>query len=376
MITRIAIAITLFTTAAQAADMVDVFSKGGADGYPDIRIPALVVANDGALLAFAEGRQAGDHSQNDIVLKRSTDNGATWGPVQLIAEMGGDSLNDPCAVVVPETGRILLMYQRFPQGYHTVKLKHTEQVALGFGGPTNSQTFLVYSDDDGVTWSAPRDISRMVRRDDVLAVGSPGSGIVLTHAPHAGRILMPIYEHMPAGGGNAAWRNCVAISDDQGETWRLSERPAHEDMAGYGNECQLAELSGGAIRLDSRNQGGISLRKFTTSTDGGETWAPMQLDEGLVSPACMASILSVPRDGAENLLIVSLPNTENKRENGTLLVSTDGGKTWPNKHTLYPGGFAYSCLALLPNGDIACLFERDSYAHITFTTVSVDALAP
>jgi sialidase-1 len=375
MLSRVVLAIILCATAAHAAELVDVYTKG-VEGYPDIRIPALVVTNAGTLLAFAEGRQAGDHSENDIILKRSTDGGATWGSLQVIAEMGGDSLNDPCAVVLPDSGRILLMYQRFPQGYHTGKLRHTEQAALGFDGPTNTQTFLVHSDDDGVTWSEPRDISRMVRRDDVIAVGSPGSGIVLRHAPHAGRVLIPIYEHMPAGGGATAWRNCVAISDDHGETWRLSERPAHEGMAGYGNECQLAEFADGSIRLDSRNQGGVPMRKFTTSTDGGETWAPMQLDAGLVSPACMASILLVPRKEADDLLVVSLPNTETKREMGTLLISTDQGKTWPRKHVLYPGEFAYSCLALLPNGDVACLFERDHYGKISLAVIPVKTLAP
>lgn len=370
---RLALYAVFCAVAANAAEMVDVYSKGGVDGYPDVRIPALAVAADGTLLAFAEGRQAGDHSQNDIILKRSTDGGQTWGVVQVLAEMGGDSLNDPCVVVLPETGRVLLMYQRFPEGYHTMKMGHTEQASLGYGGPANTQTFMMHSDDHGATWSEPRDITRMVRREDVIAVGSPGSGIVLQFGEHAGRVLLPIYEHMPAGEGRAAWRNCAAISEDKGETWRLSERPGHEDMAGYGNECQLVEFEDGSIRLDSRNQGGIPRRKYCTSTDGGETWSPMQIDEGLVSPACMASILHVPREGGA-LTVVSLPNTEKSRENGTLMISHDQGETWPDKHVIYPGGFAYSHLALLPNGDIGCLFERDGYQHITFTRISPDVL--
>ena len=80
------------------------------DGYPAIRIPSIVCTNPGTLLAFAEGRQSGDHSKNDIILKRSEDDGQTWNKVQLIHDAGERSLNNPQAVVL-DSGRILLMYQ-------------------------------------------------------------------------------------------------------------------------------------------------------------------------------------------------------------------------------------------------------------------------
>jgi len=366
----VAISATFSVQASEDMSMSDVFSRG-EDGYPQVRIPAVVVTPKGTVLAFAEARQAGDHSENDIVLKRSLDGGATWQPLQIIAEMGGDSLNDPCAVVLNETGRVLLMYQRYPKGYHTRKMAHTEAAELGYGGPRNTQTFITRSEDDGVTWSAPEDISRSIRRSDAISVGSPGVGIQLEQGPHKGRILLPLYEVMPPEDKSRKWYNCAAISDDGGVTWRLGARVPEEGLECDANECQLEELSDGTVIMDARQSSG-STRKGARSRDSGETWEPMYQVPDLVAPPCMGSILRIADPGGGDLLVVSLPNTLKKRENGTLFVSKDGGKTWPEKSVLYPGGFAYSCLTQLPEGRVGCLFERDGYAHITFAVFNVE----
>src|SRR6267378_6183247 len=90
---------------------------GGEDGYPAYRIPSLITTKSGSLLAFAEGRASPrDHAGNDIVMKRSTDAGQTWGTLQLIDGDGANALNNPTAVVLRESGRVLLMYQRYPNG--------------------------------------------------------------------------------------------------------------------------------------------------------------------------------------------------------------------------------------------------------------------
>jgi len=345
----------------------DVFGRG-EDGYPQVRIPSVVVTPKGTVLAFAEARQAGDHSENDIVLKRSLDGGATWQPLQLIAEMGGDSLNDPCAVALREAGRVLLMYQRYPKGYHTRKMAHTEAAELGYGGPRNTQTFLTRSQDEGATWSDPEDITRSIRRPDAISVGSPGVGIELKN----GRILFPLYEVMPPGEDHRQWHNCAAISDDGGVTWRPGARVPEGSLEGDANECQLEELSDGTVIMDARQTSG-NFRKGARSRDAGETWEPMYLVPDLVAPPCMGSILRVAAPGkGGDLLLASLPNTLKKRENGTLFLSRDGGQTWPEKRTLYRGGFAYSCLTQVAEGRVGCLFERDGYAHITFAVFDVD----
>lgn len=351
--------------AVEILTMSDVFGLGEG-GYPQVRIPSVVVTPAGTVLAFAEARQAGDHSENDIVLKRSMDSGVTWQPLQLIAEMGGDSLNDPCAVALPETGRVLLMYQRYPKGYHTHKMAHTEPAEPGYGGPRNTQTFLTRSTDDGLTWSAPEDITRSVRRPDAISVGSPGVGIQLEHGPHKGRILLPLYEVMPPTGRRLQCYNCAVISDDGGVSWRLGARVPEAGPKGEADECQLVELSDGTVVMSARQADG-KFRKGTRSRDGGETWEPRQDAPDLVAPPCMGSILRTAATGETGVLLASVPNTlDGKRENGTLFVSWDGGKTWPEKRVLYPGEFAYSCLTNMPGGRIGCLFERDDYARITF----------
>ena len=125
--------------------------------------------------------------------------------------------------------------------------------------------------------------------------------------------------------------------------------------------------------MSSRNQEGRPCRKSAVSRDGGETWAPMQLDQDLVSPACMASLLQVGwQDNGKSRLLLSMPNDRLARKNGTVFQSLDEGATWPVRRTIYPGEFAYSCLVALPEGRVGCLFERDAYTHISFVTFAVD----
>lgn len=350
----------------------DVFGRG-VDGYPEVRIPSVVVTPSGVVLAFAEGRQGGDHSENDIVLKRSLDKGVTWQPLQVIAEMGGDSLNDPCAVVIPESGRVLLIYERYPKGFHAGGGPNIRLPEHGYGGVGNTQTFLTRSDDDGATWSAPEDITRSVRRPDALSVGSPGIGIQLEHGPHKGRLLFPLYEYAPPTTDGGGYYNCAAISDDGGATWRVGARISEAKVKGDADECQLVELGDGTVVMDAR-QGRGSLRRGATSHDSGGTWEPMYDVPDLVVTPCMGSILRIDTEDGSDVLALSVPFTPDKRMNGTLLISRDGGKTWPERQVLYAGEFAYSCLARMGKGRVGCLFERDDYAHITFAVFDVSTI--
>jgi len=274
-------------------------------------------------------------------------------------------------VVVPDTGRVLLMYQRYPKGYHTNKMGNIEAAELGYGGPRNTQTFLTRSDDDGATWSAPEDITQSVRRPDAISVGSPGIGIRLKHGPHKGRILFPLYEVMPPPNDSEQCHNCAAISDDGGVTWRVGGRIPVAGLEGGTNECQVVELADGTIVMDARQTAG-NCRRGARSHDGAETWEPMYNVTDLVVPPCMGSVLRIA-SGKADILLASMP-TPDKRENGTLFLSRDGGKTWPEKWGLYPGGFAYSCLTQMSEERLGCLFERDDYAHITFAVFDIGAL--
>ncbi len=354
-----------FSVGAQAADglgkPVDVFVPE-KDGYPAIRIPSLIATRSGTLLAFAEGRQGGDHSQNDIILKRSTDGGQHWSELQVIQDAGELALNNPQAVVL-DSGRILVMYQRSKLGEHQAK--------PGFG-PDAYFTFVQHSDDDGQTWSSPLDVSRSVKREQyVTSVASgPGIGIVLQRGVHRGRILMPMNQ-----GPYGDWRVYAAISDDNGKTWRSGEC-APEDGSGHGNEVQMVERSDGTVLLNARTQGGGTRhRKTALSRDGGKTWSQLEDEMELVEPVCQASILryswpdkSVANQTPSRIMFLN-PASSESRENGVLRLSYDEGKTWTESTTLYAGPFAYSCLTKMKDGQIGALFERDHYAAISFISI-------
>lgn len=347
--------------------VIDVFANGH-EGYPAYRIPALITTQRGTLLAFAEGRSSlRDHAENDIVLKRSSDNGLTWGPLQLVHEDGGNSLVNPTTVVVRETGRVLLMYQRYARGFDE------HQAEPGLEGPRICRTLLQYSDDDGATWSPPAEITRFVKRplEVTSTAAGPGIGIQLARGNHRGRLLMPFNQ-----GPYGRWKVYAVISDDGGKSWRYGET-APEGAAGYANEVQFVELNDGSVMLNARNQGGgFKLRKLAVSHDGGETWSATYQDERLIEPVCQASVLRHPNRGipVQDVFLFSNPASQTARTNGTVRLSRDEGKTWPVSRVLYPGGFAYSCLTTLSDHSVGCLFERDGTSKITFARFTLNWL--
>lgn len=350
-------------TASLGGDDVAIYRAGDGYGY---RIPALVTAANGDLLALCERRTGlADHAKNDIVLRRSSDGGQSWDEMEIIHDAGGDSLNDP-SLIVMESGEIILMYQVFPEGYHTVTRHHMTMAERGFGGPKNTQTLMRKSSDHGRTWSEPVDVTRSVRRPEAVNIASPGRGIELKKGDHAGRLLFPVYENHSTA-DKRIWNTSVLISDDKGKTWRMSEMVPPDELGGYGNENQIVELKDGSILMSSRNQSGKKLRRMTVSRDGGETWEPYRLAGDLVTPQCMASVI---RKG--DLLVHSLPNS-GSRKDGAILISRDEGENWERVHTITPGGFAYSSLTEMVDGRIACLYEANGYKTIRLAVIPDEA---
>jgi sialidase-1 len=353
----------------------DVFTAG-KDGWPSIRIPSVVVTKGGTVLAFAEARaKRSDQASNKIVLKRSTDGGATWGAVQLIHDDGANSLNNPTALAT-DSGRIFLMYQRIPAHMHET----SKETATGFKGENVYRTFLVTSDDDGATWAKPLDVTRGTKHATgaTTVASGPGIGIQLTRGPHKGRLVMPFNE-----GPFWKWNNYVAFSDDGGKTWRCGENApgAFVPDAKLGersqiNEVQMVELSDGGVRLNSRTFAGARVRKTAVSKDGGETWSRVEDVPALRDPSCMASIFrhSFDDGAGKGCVLYSGPDST-KRENGTIHLSFDDGATWPVQRVLFPGSFAYSVLTRLKDGTLGCLFETDGANRIVFARFTMDWLS-
>jgi sialidase-1 len=79
--------------------------------------------------------------------------------------------------------------------------------------------------------------------------------------------------------------------------------------------------------------------------------------------------------GAGGLLFSNPAST--RRERMTVRLSRDEGKTWAHARVLHEGPSAYSCLAVLPDGTIACLYEggdRAAYETITLARSPLDWL--
>lgn len=359
-------------TNAAAPEAITVFTREAADDYEAIRIPAIVQSKAGTLLAFAEGRVLdSDHGENDILLRRSEDGGKTWSDTQVVAESGRDSLNDPCALALHDPERILLVYHRYPQGYHGRAMEHTKRAEPGYDGPANGQSLIIASEDDGKTWSAPRDITRQLRLPEVIAVGAPGNFIQIQHGAHAGRLVLPIYENMPVGEGDKLHQLRAAFSDDLGVTWRLGQRISYAEITGWGTEPQVAEGADGALLYSVRLQDGGVGRILADSTDGGESWTPARIERALETSPCMSSLVSrLSADGRVATLFHSLPNSPDKRWNGALFRSDDGGKTWKRDQIICPEDFAYSALVVLNDGRLGCLYEREHYKTVSFAVLT------
>lgn len=359
------------TTPPTEPTAVDVFV--GGSGYPAFRIPALLRTQYGVLLAFAEGRQSlNDHSQNDMVLRRSLDAGQTWNALQVLHDDGSNSLNNPCCVQVesgPNSGRVLLMYQRYPTGCHT------SCVAPGLTGSNICRSFLIHSDDDGLTWSPPVEITAQVKRPTLArAIASgPGIGIQKRRAPHAGRLLFPFNQLDTSG----HWWNYAVFSDDGGTTWSYGALVDDAQTPGQGNEVQFVERTDGSVLLNSRSQGGTRHRKTAVSIDGGATFLPMGEDAKLNEPQVMASVLrfSDPLDGFRNRIAYAGPNSQSSRSNGTVHLSYDDGATWAESKMIHVGFYAYSCLARADEQRLGLLYEASGYARIAFTAMTVEWLS-
>jgi sialidase-1 len=146
------------------------------------------------------------------------------------------------------------------------------------------------------------------------------------------------------------------------------------------NECQVVELAGGTgtLLLDMRSYLGKNRRAQALSRDGGLTWTKPRSHPELIEPVCQASILrySWPSSQDKSRILFSNPASE-KRRNLTVRLSYDEGKSWPVARTLHSGPAAYSCLAVLGNGTIACLYERgdeNAYEKISFASFGLDWL--
>lgn len=351
----------------------------GTEGYHTFRIPAVVQGRGGTVLAFAEGRveSAGDTGAIQVVLRRSTDGGCTWGPLAVVSTNGDATAGNPAPVVLP-SGEIVLLT--------TTNGRVTEREIMSgtVSAEDSRRVFVQRSKDNGRTWSPPREITSVAKEADWrwYATG-PGHAIVLRHGRHAGRIVVPANHSQapPAGSPDVGteakyYGGHDLISDDGGRTWRIGFTEDLADTTTASNETTVAELPDGRLYFNSRNQGTGTNRVDGYSRDGGASLAaPYAQQPGLTIPKVQGTVLQTVRP---DTLLFSGPANATARRQLTIRASSDGGRTWRDAKVVSDAPAAYSDLVQLTGSRIGLLYEtgvNGSYETITFTQLSLRELA-
>ncbi|MFC9705585.1 exo-alpha-sialidase [Streptomyces sp. NPDC056943] len=380
------------TTSASLTPQVSVTPFKARENYYCTRIPALVTSTSGVLLAFAEGRTrltttgCHDVGDNDIVLKRSLDGGATWEALKVVVG-AGDALahGNPSPVVDAASGRITLLYSSSDWNRDAAKPSRS-----GFARTVHA----VHSTDGGVTWSAGVELPQLKAAGWGWVSTGPGHGIQLDRGPHQGRLIVP-GDH--TAGNNTTAGAHLSYSDDGGLTWALGATTAPMSKSGaYPAELTVAQTVDGGVYVNARNSEPTRCatnehRLETTSADGGATFAaPFTPVANLDTSPTFGSLLRLhaqDRDGKPDRLLYSGPSRlgpsplEDRRELA-VRSSYDEGKTWKTVGTLIsPARTGYSDLALLSDGSIGVLYEtagnipHGNVAFTAFTEQNMDAAA-
>ncbi|MVO87207.1 laminin G [Streptomyces sp. p1417] len=361
-------------------DQQILFKASQDPGYACFRIPAIVKTVKGTLLAFAEGRvnDCSDAGDIDLVLKRSEDGGRTWSPMRVINEGGGDTHGNPAPVVDRRTGRILLAETYNPG---RTDGKNCEV-------PCERTPHLQYSDNDGETWSTPRDLS-----DEILpkswnswyATG-PVHGIQLTKGRHKGRLVVTVNAETWNGSRVTENHAALALSDDGGDTWRIGATdtyPISERDATFRqkpSEMTLTERQDGSVYVSGREQDGTDLghRDHAVSRDGGESFtSPFSAAPDLYTPQVQGSTL---RWG--NRLLLACPGDPDRRRTMMIRSSYDGGRTWDSvdRGTVVTTDWSgYSDLVAVDDDRAGLLYEGgavDARDEIRFARFTEDWLKP
>ena len=345
----------------------EVLFRKGVDGYNNIRIPAICSTKEGTLLAFAEGREAGDKGDIDLIMRRSEDEGKTWGGINVIWDDKDNTCGNPCPVVDLDTGTIWL--------FLTWNLGSDSETAIMTGQSGHPRSpWVTYSDDDGKTWAKPKKLPHLRKKKWTWYATGPGNGIQLLRGPHKGRLVIPANhaDRMTTKRDSNTYRSHIIFSDDHGESWQLGA--VQEPLT---NESTVVELADGSVMQNMRSYHGKENRAVAISRDGGASFAPLYLDDGLQSPVCQANILrySWPEENRSRILFSS--PTGKRRAGITVRMSYDEGKTWPVNKLMHQGPGAYSNMVRLTNGDIGLLVEiggSSPYETISLITFDMDWL--
>ncbi|MFB4007058.1 SIALI-17 repeat-containing surface protein, partial [Streptococcus pneumoniae] len=262
--------------------------------------------------------------------------------------------------------------------------------------------WMSYSDDDGKTWSAPKDITYGIRKDWMHFLGTgPGTGIALHSGPHKGRLVIPAYTTNNVSYLSGSQSSRVIYSDDHGETWHAGE--AVNDNRPVGNqtihsstmnnpgaqntESTVVQLNNGDLKLFMRGLTGDL--QVATSKDGGATWEKEIKRYPEVKDAYVQmSAIHTMHDGKEYVLLSNAAGPGRERKNGLVhlaRVEENGDLTWLKHNPIQSGKFAYNSIQDLGNGEYGLLYEHAdnnqneytlSYKKFNWDFLSKDMVSP
>lgn len=323
------------------------------NGYYNYRVPGIATSPNGVILATGEARRGtgGDWDANDIVLRRSFDNGLTWDEERKIVDHAshGDGLISNF-VLIPDrdTGALHALYCH-----------------------SYARAFAMSSQDDGATFSTPREITATFAafKPDYdarkLATG-PGHGIQLAN----GRLVVPVWMSDSDGEAHRPSAVSVIYSDDHGATWERGELVVQTDSRFLNpSETLAVQLSDGRVMLNIRNESDPRRRLIAISPDGATGWTNPVYDEALLEPQCMGSLLRLYQNERQPNPILfanpdnldrTLPGVWNRaydRKRVTVKASLGDARTWAYSKVLEEGPSGYSDMTEAPDGNILMIYE-------------------
>ena len=458
---------------AKISEKEDVFEGGmhnqpNKDGIKSYRIPALLKTDKGTLIAGADERRLHSSDWGDIgmVIRRSEDNGKTWGDRVTITNLRDNpkasdpSIGSPVNIDMtltqdPETKRIFAIYDMFPEGKgifgmssqkeeaykkingktyqilyregekeaYTIRENGTVYTPDGkatdyrvvvdpvkpaysdkgdlykgdqllgniyfttnktspFRIAKDSYLWMSYSDDDGKTWSAPQDITPMVKADWMKFLGvGPGVGITLRTGPHKGRIVVPVYTTNRTNHLNGSQSSRIIYSDDHGKTWHMGggvndnrklydgtvvDSSTMNNYYAQNTEASVVQLNNGDLKLFMRGLTGDL--QVATSHDGGLTWDNNVDRYDVPDIYVQMAATHTVQNGKEYILLANANGPG--RKNGYIRVARveeDGQLTWLHHHLIQEGEYAYNSLQQIGPDEFGLLYEHHAPGGVPYT---------
>ncbi len=316
------------------------------------RIPAMVVANDNSIITACDMRYGsngdlGNH-KIDIAMRRSTDNGKTWSDQRIIAESDGKSdaafgFGDP-ALVKTKSGRILCLMAAGKPSFWS-GLKHI---------------YCVSSDDNGVTWTTPRDITASTTYTDEVS-GTKGTGVFSIFTTSGKGLTTKDGRTMflavcKKDNANSPVQDFVLYTDDNGETWTLAKEPVYNN----GNESKLVQRTDGSLLASIRQSG---KHGFNLGDSQGLRWVGQTQNASLSGNDCNSDLLVYN----DKMILHSILSNTSSRADLRLYASFNNGETWQEVYTIQSGSTAYSTMEKLSDGSLAIYFEDGTCGNNGYT---------